>query len=270
MTTPNVPYRMQVDLVVPGTPSEVWEAISTAEGCSAWMMPTTGKAEVGGELVFHMGPEQNSAARITVVEPERRIVYEEDWADLGAQPDAAVTPLVTEFLIEAQSGGTCSVKVVTSAFGVGADWENEFFEQMSAGWGPMIENLRVYLTHFPGQRATSMWISATFPVSGPDAIAAVRDAFGFVEAGDSFTARDAKGTVDRSLEETFFLRFDAPVPGFASFFAFPQEQGSGVAMQAHLFASDAAAYVEQEQAAWQAWLDDVAIGTGAAATTPGG
>ncbi len=265
MTKPNVPYRMEVDLVVPGTPADVWDAIATAEGCSAWMMPTTGTAEVGEALVFHMGPEMDSQARITALEPQRRIVYEEAWADLATQPDANVTPLVTEFLIEAQSGGTCAVKVVTSAYGVGADWENEFFQQMSSGWAPMIDNLRLYLTRFPGQRVTPMWISATFPVSASDAIEAVRGAFGFAQAGESFSANDAKGMVERSLDDSFFLQFDAPVPGFATFFPFGQEQGSSVAMQGHFFSAEAADYVAREQSSWQTWLDDVAARTGAAA-----
>lgn len=265
MTTPNVPHRMEVDLVVPGTAAEVWQAIATAEGCSAWMMPTTGTAVVGGALIFDMGPDAKSEARITALEPERRLVYEEAWADLATQPDANVTPLVTEFIVEARSGGTCAVKIVTSAFGVGADWEHEFFDQMSAGWAPMLDNLRIYLTLFPGQHATSMTMQAAFPVSGADAIAAVRDAFGFEQAGDTFAARDAKGRVEKSLELTFVLQLDAPLPGFATFFAYPQPEGSGVGMQGHLFSPDAAPYVAQEQPAWQAWLESIAARTGAAA-----
>jgi uncharacterized protein YndB with AHSA1/START domain len=264
MTTPKVPYRMEVDLVVPGSPADVWKAITTAEGNSSWMMPTSGTAEVGGQLTFHMGPDVDSNARITAVEPERRFVYEEDWADLATQPDANVTPLVTEFLIEARSGGTCAVKIVTSAFGVGADWENEFFHDMSAGWAPMLDNLRVYLTHFPGQTATSMWVTAAFPVSQTEAIDAAREAFGFAQVGDTFHARDAKGRVERSGERHFFLQFDAPIPGYASFWSHPQEQGAGVAMQSYLFSPDAAAYVEREQPAWQAWLEEVAARTGVA------
>ncbi len=264
MTTPNVPYRIEVDLVIPATPTEVWAAITTAEGSSAWMMPTTGTAEVGGQLIFHMGPDADSKARVTAVEPERRFVYEEDWADLAMQPDAIVTPLVTEFLIEARSGGTCAVKIVTSAFGVGADWENEFFTDMSAGWVPMLDNLRLYLTNFPGQPATSMWISATFSVGQPEAIAAVRDVLGFSDAGDPFSARDVHGVVERSLDRHFFLQLDEPLPGYVSFFAYPSAEGAGVAMQGYFFSSEAPGYVEREQPAWQAWLDDVAARTGAA------
>ena len=265
MTTPNISHHMEVDLVVPGTPEQVWDAIATAEGCSAWMMPTTGNAEVGSDLIFHMGPEMDSKAHITALEPGRRMVYEEDWADLAAEPEANVTPLVTEFIIEAQSGGTCAVKVVTSAYGVGADWENEFFSHMSSGWASMIDNLRVYLTRFPGQHVTPLVVSATFPGGVSESIAAIRRAMGFSQVGDSFSARDAKGSVDRSVEDSFFVQFDAPIPGFATFFGFGLDQGSGVVMQAHLFSPDAAEYVAREQSGWQAWFDSVVATTGAAA-----
>jgi hypothetical protein len=54
---------------------------------------------------------------------------------------SSVTPIATEFLIESGSGGSCVIRVVTSAYGSGADWENEFFAEMVAGWGEILDNL---------------------------------------------------------------------------------------------------------------------------------
>ena len=48
---------------------------------------------------------------------------------------ASISPIATEFLIEAASGGSCILRVVTSSYGSGADWENEYFAEMVAGWG---------------------------------------------------------------------------------------------------------------------------------------
>jgi uncharacterized protein YndB with AHSA1/START domain len=39
-TTPNVPYRLEFSVEVPGTPEQVWRAIATAKGMSAWFAPT--------------------------------------------------------------------------------------------------------------------------------------------------------------------------------------------------------------------------------------
>src|SRR5262245_46580024 len=121
MTTPDVPHHFEVELSVSGTPEQVWHAIASAEGLSAWLMPTDLEPRDGGAITFHMGPDPDAVSRghVTAFEPNRRITFEEDWAALVGQPGADVTPLVTEFLVEAASGGTCVVRVVTSAFGTG-------------------------------------------------------------------------------------------------------------------------------------------------------
>ncbi len=81
-TTPNVPYRLEFSVEVPGTVEQVWEAVATAKGMSAWFLPTELEEHVGGSLHFSMGPEMGSDGRITGWEPLRRIEYQEDWSDL--------------------------------------------------------------------------------------------------------------------------------------------------------------------------------------------
>jgi uncharacterized protein YndB with AHSA1/START domain len=148
MTTPDVPHRFELTVEVPGTPEQVWDAIATANGISSWMLPTELEEREGGTVVFHMGPEMSSKGTVTGWDPPRRLVYEEpEWYALVDQ-EPNVTPLVSEFLVEATSGGTCVVRVVSSAFGTGADWEGEFFADMAKGWTPMFDHLRLYLTHF--------------------------------------------------------------------------------------------------------------------------
>ncbi|MET1002093.1 MAG: SRPBCC domain-containing protein, partial [Acidimicrobiia bacterium] len=128
MTTPDRPLRMELTFEMPGTAEQVWDAIATANGISSWFMPTDMESRVGGAVCFHMG-EDASEGTITEFDAPRRIVYEEpDWAGLSGHKGAEVTPLVSEFIVEAQAGGTCVVRVVSSAFGTGADWEQEFFD----------------------------------------------------------------------------------------------------------------------------------------------
>jgi uncharacterized protein YndB with AHSA1/START domain len=259
MTTRHVPHRLEIELEVPGTPEQVWHAIATAEGIASWMMPAEIDARPGGAVTFHMGPGAESHGRVTAVEPGRRFAYEEDWAALVGQAGADVSPLVTEFLVEARSGGTCVVRIVTSAFGTGADWENEFWDEMGAGWAPMLDNLRLYLTHFPDQNATPLFAAARFPGTPPEeAIAAVRRALGADVVGGMVTARDLRGQVERSIDRHFLLRLDGPVPGFLSFYSFADDDAGTVHLQGHLFSDAAPGYVEREQSAWQAWLESVA------------
>lgn len=263
MTNPPVEHRYERELTVPGTTEEVWDAIASAEGIAAWMVPTELEPRTGGAVVFHMGPDPAEAShgRVTAFEPARRIAYEEDWAALVGQSGADVTPLATEFLVEAASGGTCVVRVVTSAFGVGAEWEHEFFDEMATGWGPMLDNLRLYLTHFRGQRVSIMWAGTELAGSPEQGIDTVRGALGVSGAGDPVTARGVNGRVERSIEQHMLVQLEQPVPGFLSFFSFGSEDGSAVRVQGHLFGDGAAGYVEREQPQWQAWLDDLGNST---------
>ena len=80
---------------------------------------------------------------------------------MGKDPDA-LSPLTSEFLVEAQSGGTCVVRVTSSGFGTGAARESEFWDDMGPNWMPFFDNLRL-LSHFPGQEATQLEVAASHP-----------------------------------------------------------------------------------------------------------
>ena len=54
MTNPKTPYHFEVELEVPGTPDEVWQAIATADGIASWMMHVDLEAHEGGAVTFHM------------------------------------------------------------------------------------------------------------------------------------------------------------------------------------------------------------------------
>lgn len=260
MTAPDHPLRFEFSIEVPGTPEQVWDAIATAKGISAWMMPTDLEEREGGAVAFHMGSEMSSEGTVTGWEPPRRLVYEEpNWALLADQDPSTVTPLVSEFLVEARSGGTCVVHVVSSAFGSGADWENEFIKDMANGWIPMFDHLRLYLTHFRGQRASSLEASTELPGT-PDGVAtAICSALGASEVGQIVDARGATAQVERISQESLLLRLTAPVQGLLAFFAYKTGENITMARVAgYLFSDGAPAYVERETSAWQSWLEELA------------
>jgi len=259
-TKPNVPYRLEFSVEVPGTPEQVWHAIATAPGMSAWFLPTEMEEREGGSLHFSMGPEMGSDGHVTGWEPPRRIVYEEDWAALmGKDPDS-LSALTSEFLVEAQSGGTCVVRVTTSGFGTGADWESEFWDDMGANWLPFFDNLRVYLSHFPGQEASQLEVSASHPGDVTSVWAALRDALGLGDEGSNVEVRGTSGTVERIGERRALVRLTAPIPGMLTGFVYDEGDGKvTAAVRAYLFSPDAADYVRREQPAWQAWLQGLSL-----------
>ncbi len=158
-----VEHRMERTYEVSGTPEQVWDAIATAEGISSWMVPTRLDPQIGGEVSFDLGGFSSNGV-VTDYAPNHRFAYEEPWPmadkveDLPAQmvewfdalgvplsqvyeDRSSITPLATEFLIESASGGSCVIRVVSSSYGRGSDWENEFFAEMVAGWGEMLDRL---------------------------------------------------------------------------------------------------------------------------------
>jgi uncharacterized protein YndB with AHSA1/START domain len=158
-----VEHRMEHTFEVAATPDQVWDAIATADGISAWMVPTRLDPQPGGEVSFDLG-DFRSTGVVTDYTPNQRFAYEEpwpiadqvedvpaamvDWFDAIGVPMSevyrdleSVTPIATEFLIESVSGGSCVIRVVTSAYGSGSDWENEFFADMVEGWGELLDNL---------------------------------------------------------------------------------------------------------------------------------
>lgn len=261
MTTPDVPLRLELTFEVPGTPEQVWDAIATGNGISSWFMRTDVEEREGGALCLSMG-EMEAPATITNWEPPHRFAYvEEGWATFAGQPeDAPVTPLATEFLVEAQSGGTCVVQVVSSAFGTGADWEREFFADMEKYWKPYFYHLRLYLTHFPGQRVTLLEVGADLPGTTEAVLSAMRQALGAEEVGQPVEARGITGEVERVTDIELLVRLTDPVDGYLAFFV--MDKGDGVTMAqllGYLFSDDAARYVKSEQQAWKDWLQNLAV-----------
>jgi uncharacterized protein YndB with AHSA1/START domain len=144
-------HHSETAIELAATPDQVWEAIATAEGISAWMVPTRLDPRVGGEVTFDQGGFQSHGV-VTGYTPGQRFAYEEPWPmtdSMRAWVDeisdhevtdadlSAVGPIATEFLIEATSGGSCVLRIVSSSYGNGADWEHEFFSEMVGGWGPV-------------------------------------------------------------------------------------------------------------------------------------
>jgi len=178
---------------------------------------------------------------------------------MGKDPDA-LSPLTSEFLVEAQSGGTCVVRVTTSGFGIGAEWESEWWDDMGPNWMPFFDNLRLYLSHFPGQEATQLEVSASHAADAETLWSAVRGTLGLGQEGATADVRGATGTIERIGNRRALIRLTTPVPAMLSVFVYSFEDGKATAgVRAYVFSADAADYVRREQPAWQAWLQGLSV-----------
>lgn len=267
-TSPNVPYRLEFSVEVPGTPEQVWQAIATAPGLSSWFLPTVLEEREGGALRFAMGEGMGSEGHVTRWDPPRTLGYEEDWAALmGKSPDE-LSPMTSEFVIESNSGGTCVVRVTTSGFGTGADWEQEWWDDMGRAWRPSFDVLRLYLARFPGQEATPVEVFAPHPGDEETVWPAVRDALGLTEEGHTVELHGATGTVERLTGRSALVRLESPVPGMLTVTTHAMEREVYVGVRAYLFGPDAAAFARDEAPAWQALLEGLAVPAATGAAQP--
>jgi len=249
---------VQVEVEVPGTPEEVWQAIATGPGISSWFVPTEFE-ERGGKPVSVManfGPGMVSRSAVTAWDPPRRFAAQgEGW---NGSP-----PIATEWSVEARAGGVCLVRVVHSLFASTDDWDNQL-EGTESGWPGFFRTLRIYLTHFRGQRSAIMQF--VVPVAGTEAEAweTLTAAVGLkgVSVGQRRTAPAGlpalSGVAEYASQSPYdaLLRLDQPAPGVAAFGAFDMGGQIMVAMSIYFYGDQAAQAVARETPLWQAWFQE--------------
>jgi uncharacterized protein YndB with AHSA1/START domain len=211
------PRVIDLSVEVPGTPEEVWEAIATGPGITSWFVPHEVQEKEGGAVRVDFGAGFGEAsARVAAWEPPHRVVF-------VAEGERA---LAYEWLVEARDGGTCVVRLVNTGFGPGEDWDADY-DGMTSGWRIFLDNLRLHLTHFPGQRARA--ITPMRMLAGPSDAAFARLCAGLgvspdLQVGDRFATSGAgvptaTGTVQgvrRAAATTMYvLLLEQPAPGTA-------------------------------------------------------
>jgi uncharacterized protein YndB with AHSA1/START domain len=146
---------VQVEVEVPGTPEEVWQAIATGPGISSWFVPTEFEERDGKPVAvkLNFGPGMESSSPVTSWDPPRRFTAESP----GWMPGSPT--VADEWTVEARGGGMCVVRVVHSLFADTDDWDNQL-EGTESGWPGYFRILRIYLTHFRGQRSAMMQFMA--------------------------------------------------------------------------------------------------------------
>jgi uncharacterized protein YndB with AHSA1/START domain len=250
---------VQVEVEVPGTPEEVWQAIATGPGISAWFVPAEFEERDGKPVAVKLdfGPGMESRSPVTAWEPPRMFAAESSgW--LPGSP-----PIADEWSVEARDGGVCVVRVVHSLFASTDDWDSQL-EGTESGWPAFFRILRIYLTHFRGQRSAMMqWMA---PAAGTEAQAweTLTAALGLtgVGAGQRWSAPASAPALGGVLEYashspyTALLRLDKPGPGAAALSAVSFGGQIMVTLNFYLYGDPAAGTVARETPRWQAWIQE--------------
>lgn len=248
---------VEVEVEVPGTPEQVWQAIATGPGISSWFIPTQVDERVGGSVVSNFGPGMESVATVTEWNPPVRFVAESE--DLGPK----APKVATEWIVEARSGGTCVVRVVNSLFTDSDAWDNTL-EGWEGGWPGFFGLLKMYLTHWPGQKCSAFRLMGMAPAPEAKAWKTLTDALGI--SGAPLAGRvDAKadapairGVIEKVGVEThpniFVVRMDEPAPGIVSMFAMTMGGAVMVLMDVFMYGDEAAAVAAREEPVWRSWM----------------
>jgi uncharacterized protein YndB with AHSA1/START domain len=262
---------IQVEIEVPGTPEEVWQAIATGPGISSWFAPTEFEERDGkpAAMTVNFGPGMESRSVVTAWDAPRAFVSEADGWFPGSPPVA------TEWSVEARAGGVCVVRVVQSLFASTDDWDDQLIGT-EAGIPGALHVLRTYLTHFRGQRSVFMQFMAPAGETPVGAWTALTAALGLesASAGEGWTAPagvPALGGVVEHVEQTppgALLRLDQPAPGIAALFTMDFGGPVMAAFSFYLYGDQAAATVARETPRWTAWIQErfpapAEVGTGA-------
>ncbi len=227
-----------VEVEVPGTPEEVWEAIATGPGISSWFVPTEVDASAG-TTTSHFGPGMDSVAKITAWDPPRKFAAESG----GMGPDAP--PMATEWTVEARAGGKCVVRVVHSLFASTDDWDNQL-ESIESGWPAFFKILALYLSQFRGQRCSYFNVMSIVP--GPEE-----------PVWKSLSSAPLTGTVEmlKDSDHAFkLMRLEAPAPGFAMLNTCGMGSQVMASITFYLYGEQGAAVAGRDEVWWEAWMKE--------------
>ena len=108
---------VQVEVEVPGTPEEVWQAIGTGPGISSWFVPAEIEERDGKPVAvkLNFGPGMESSSVVTAWDPPRRFVAEAPGWLPGSPVIAAMK--VQKRAPETSTNGVTSARRTGAAIG---------------------------------------------------------------------------------------------------------------------------------------------------------
>ncbi|HEV7320948.1 MAG TPA: SRPBCC domain-containing protein [Ensifer sp.] len=249
---------VEMEVILPGSPEQVWQAIATGGGNSAWFTKTKIDEHVGGKIAFDFGAMGGSSGEITHWEPPARFAYvEREWSE-GAPP------IATEITVTARSGDRCVVRMVHSLFSSTDDWDDQM-EGFEGGWQGFFEVLKVYLAHFAGAKASCFMAMAATKEPEGKLWDRLTDELGLAAAnvGDERTTpphpESLSGVVERVQQERtqryLLLRLTSPASGIAFIGTCSIGDGANVSMSLFFYGDDAAARAAASEIRWREWFE---------------
>jgi uncharacterized protein YndB with AHSA1/START domain len=248
---------VELELLVPGTPEQVWQAMATGPGNAAWFTKGEIEERVGGSFLLDFGQGATSRGEVTEWSRPHRFCYVEyDW-----EPGAP--PVATEITITGRSGSGCVVRMVHSLFTASDAWDDQI-EGFENGWPGFFAVLKIYLEHFAASPAASFIASSPVSTNGLASWLRLGDLLGLGGAnvgerrGWPSGPEGCSGIVEHVHQDAqqryVLLRLDAPSPGVVLVGTYEKRAGTNVSLCRYYYGENAAELAAASEAFWREWL----------------
>jgi len=248
---------VEMDVMLQATLEQVWNAVASGAGYTAWFTRTTLEERVGGRIEFQMGPGSTSVGEILEWQPPSRLVYvERGWME-GA-PDC-----VTGITVTKRSRGQTLFRMTHTLATTRDDWD-ESLESFESGWQGFFEVLRIYLSQFAGREAAMFQSMVQVKTELPATWKKLATALGLEAAivGERINLvkpEPLTAVVERVQQDSrlcaLTLRLEAP-PGVAIVGTFAWGGQTMASLTAYFYGADAGKVVAASEARWKAWLEE--------------
>lgn len=251
------PTVLELSVPVQGTVDEVWQAVATGPGMSAWYVPSTVEEREGGATTsrFGQGDEMVVPGRVVVWDPPRRVRFD------GGEEATAAGGMTFDWTVEDGPGDLHTVRLVNAGFPDTPEGQAQK-EMMTGGWGLFLQNLQLHLEHFRGESGASMLPMATGPGPRADVWQRVTAALGVPAApalGDHVRvagegAPPLAGRVVGVESWRISLVLDEPARGTAFIAVEGDDAFVMTSVWSYLYGDEAATIVARDAPVWEAWL----------------
>ena len=196
--------RVEKAIELNASVDEVWKALTDPKELVRWFpleaRVTPGK---GGKIFVSWGPNCEGEAEIVAWEPGKKFAYKEPMA-------------LVEWTLEARGGKTI-LRLVQSAFLGNEDWENEWYDSTSYGWGFMLAGLKWALERHRGEERRVAWPRQKTALSRQDAYAQLLQTGNFFAQNPSAVLREGREYSLKTFSGDTFsghVEFVRPLRGF--------------------------------------------------------
>jgi len=164
--------RLEREIEVVAPAEEVWKSLTDPEELARWF-PLEARVTpgLGGKIFLSWGPGFEGESEIVAWEPGKRLTCRQSMA-------------IVEWTLESRAGKTL-VRLVQSGFLGHSEWENEWFDSTSYGWGFMLLSLQVALERHRGIPRQVAWPRLQVSVSR-------REAYRKLLSGGALFAQDLR------------------------------------------------------------------------------